>query len=372
MKRSQKSPQNAEMKAKTELIQLRLTAAEKGAFIKAADLDHKSLSEWMRDRLRVNSREELGRAGQLPAFLANSGSAAPGELMHDLSTQQQPLERVLESLLMVPLASLATWCSDKTKGGERQARSPACTISELARRCWSDKGGYANRLVKVTGSFSTLAPLSAELPFGKRERLLRYREKLKFESAREPAIDAKLARSSGQLVWSVDLASEGFVLGGLYESIVRNGFPVFVDHETFADVLTPQFNAHHTAVLEVEVTGVCRPILPFGKSAADIGLIGLPEAAFDKPDLAKSWVIIVDRSYPASSIKVRGRGRYLDGDLWAAVRKKEKGGDSEELFLIAPGVDLSDQDDLLAHLEALAGQIAAAEPCDLILRAIRN
>src|SRR5438045_5168869 len=42
-----------------EIVQIRVNSAEKQAFQAAADLDGKKLSEWIRDRLRRLSREEL-------------------------------------------------------------------------------------------------------------------------------------------------------------------------------------------------------------------------------------------------------------------------------------------------------------------------
>jgi uncharacterized protein (DUF1778 family) len=56
-------------KAKNELMQIRVTAAEKQAFADAAELDGKDLSEWVRDRLRRLAKEELDEAGRPVAFL---------------------------------------------------------------------------------------------------------------------------------------------------------------------------------------------------------------------------------------------------------------------------------------------------------------
>jgi uncharacterized protein (DUF1778 family) len=45
--------------AKSSLLQIRLSGAEKEAFARAAELDGKKISEWIRDRLRRDSRQEL-------------------------------------------------------------------------------------------------------------------------------------------------------------------------------------------------------------------------------------------------------------------------------------------------------------------------
>jgi uncharacterized protein (DUF1778 family) len=78
MKKSRGAPRKSAKKAKAELIQLRVNAAEKQAFVEAAELDGKKLSEWIRDRLRRVSRDELQQAGRVPAFL--SGHPASSEL----------------------------------------------------------------------------------------------------------------------------------------------------------------------------------------------------------------------------------------------------------------------------------------------------
>jgi hypothetical protein len=63
-------PQGATGRAKSDLMQIRLDAAEKQAFADAAALDGKDLSEWVRDRLRRLARQELEQAKMPVAFLA--------------------------------------------------------------------------------------------------------------------------------------------------------------------------------------------------------------------------------------------------------------------------------------------------------------
>ena len=69
MAKKRGAPSKGADKAKAELIQLRVNAAEKKAFVDAADLDGKKLSEWIRDRLRRLSRQELEESGRQVAFL---------------------------------------------------------------------------------------------------------------------------------------------------------------------------------------------------------------------------------------------------------------------------------------------------------------
>jgi len=56
---------------KTELVKMRLTAAEKATFKQAADLAGLALSGWMRERLRRTAVRELGDASLPIAFLEN-------------------------------------------------------------------------------------------------------------------------------------------------------------------------------------------------------------------------------------------------------------------------------------------------------------
>lgn len=69
MAKSRGAPRKPAAKAKAELLQIRVNAAEKQAFTDAAELDGKKLSEWVRDRLRRLSREELEGHGRNVAFL---------------------------------------------------------------------------------------------------------------------------------------------------------------------------------------------------------------------------------------------------------------------------------------------------------------
>ena len=54
---------------KSDLLQFRLTSAEKEAFQMAADLAGVALSAWVRERLRSAARRELVEAGKQVPFL---------------------------------------------------------------------------------------------------------------------------------------------------------------------------------------------------------------------------------------------------------------------------------------------------------------
>ncbi len=76
MAKKRGAPAKPPDKAKAEVLQIRLSGAEKRAFARAAEIDGKKVSEWIRDRLRAIPREELQAVGDQFPFLSNSASSA--------------------------------------------------------------------------------------------------------------------------------------------------------------------------------------------------------------------------------------------------------------------------------------------------------
>jgi hypothetical protein len=69
MKKKRGAAKKTPEKAKGSLLQFRLNPAEKEAFVLAAELDGKKISEWVRDRLRRDSRAEIESHGLQVPFL---------------------------------------------------------------------------------------------------------------------------------------------------------------------------------------------------------------------------------------------------------------------------------------------------------------
>jgi hypothetical protein len=69
MKKKRGAPKKAPDKKKGELLQIRVGEAEKQAFAAAAEADGKTISAWIRDRLRRDSRRELESLGEPVPFL---------------------------------------------------------------------------------------------------------------------------------------------------------------------------------------------------------------------------------------------------------------------------------------------------------------
>lgn len=63
------APKKSPDKARSVLMQFRVTPPEQQAIQIAADFDGKKLSEWIRDRLRRIARDELEKAGLPNPFL---------------------------------------------------------------------------------------------------------------------------------------------------------------------------------------------------------------------------------------------------------------------------------------------------------------
>jgi hypothetical protein len=75
-KRKQGRPRKAPEKVKGELLQIRMTTAEKQAFANAAELAGHDLSVWVRDQLRRAARQVFAEFGRSDPFL--SGKSPDG------------------------------------------------------------------------------------------------------------------------------------------------------------------------------------------------------------------------------------------------------------------------------------------------------
>ena len=69
MKKPQGRPKKEAAQQKARYLQVRVTEAEKATFDRAADLAGVDLSAWVRERLRIVARDELGKHGEKPEFL---------------------------------------------------------------------------------------------------------------------------------------------------------------------------------------------------------------------------------------------------------------------------------------------------------------
>jgi uncharacterized protein (DUF1778 family) len=74
MKKKRGAPKKPKGQRKSSQVVLRVSPSERQAFAAAANLDGKKTSEWIRDRLRRDARQELEASGQKVPFIIGPGS----------------------------------------------------------------------------------------------------------------------------------------------------------------------------------------------------------------------------------------------------------------------------------------------------------
>jgi len=73
MKKKRGAPRKPLAQTKGELMQIRLSAAEKQGFVDAAELCGQSVSVWLRDQMRRTAQQQLQEAGRaVPWLLPNN------------------------------------------------------------------------------------------------------------------------------------------------------------------------------------------------------------------------------------------------------------------------------------------------------------
>jgi len=252
----------------------------------------------------------------------------------------------------------------------RPDRIPGCTVVKYERVTdfWSAEPRHQDgRLVSLTGTLSRYAPLVIGPPTTKREMHLAFRHKLSagLPQEREGRINSMLAFTAGQMVWRLELSNIDSVYLGFYHSIVRNAIPVFVDRQYYLDRLEPMLASYGGNALDVRLTGrVTRLSNDFIASFTDDAIFGtsiirpriLPLG--DRPN----YGIVVDGAAEAS-IESIGRTKYLDGDIWVALKWENR-----RLFH-SRFCDIADAADLAQQAQALKGEITELYPgYELILQ----
>ena len=210
--------------------------------------------------------------------------------------------------------------------------------------------------VTLRGSLSTLAPALPGIPWAKRNvhrEVRREYERIRgqmLKSGRKIApttLDALLAFSAGQMVVRVKPAGMAHVYLGLYHSIVRNSIPVFVGREYFDEVVAPALSAGDGQAMEAYVAARLKPLTQHyvADFAESVGLFEVFEAK-TLEELAPRYGLEVDGDRH-TMIVVGGRTRYLDGDIWVAVRSEG----TERV--VSRFVNLADADDIRREREGL-------------------
>ena len=218
-------------------------------------------------------------------------------------------------------------------------------------------------MVSVEGTLSIFAPFIIGPHKLKRDEHLKFRKKIEeLEQQGKspgPSANAVLSFTAGQMVWRPNLPDATWEYLGLYQSIVRNSIPVFVEKEYFSTIRSEIFGNNRYAV-DVKITGQVKRLPKSFEEVLDkrdkqgirpeINLWG------DQAPLG----LYVDEN---GDINPTGSARYLDGDIWVAVGKGP-----EEKF-VSRFLDLSDAEDIAARLQELKDEVKSL-PKDLKITSI--
>lgn len=212
--------------------------------------------------------------------------------------------------------------------------------------------------IVLTGQLSLFGPAVPGIPIGKRELHLETRRNLNdIEKdltendypVGPTTLDAILSFSAGQMVIRPQGTMESpYVYLGLYQSIVRNSIPLFVRRDYFESKIAPYFGTNKTTI-EARVAGYAVKTNKFGRNfealLKEFGIYKLYDPSIVKK--LNEYILQVDGDDDLSRIEYVSESRYLDGDIWIALRT---GGVDR---IVSRFLDISDWNDLKnerAHL----------------------
>ena len=207
------------------------------------------------------------------------------------------------------------------------------------REFWAASRGdelRAGAYVTVKGTLSKYGPMIIGDPRLKREKHLEYRrtllEKEKFGAESAYTVNPALSLTAAQTVWRFE-PLDNLVYLGLYQGIVRNSIPIFIEEEYYNEkvnrIFAEQPKQYSRYFIEVELTGILESIksnfLQFGirrETQPGIPTFGLS----------------VGRK--GTKIKPTGEAGYVDGDIWVGLEHQG------EERLLSRFLDLADKEDL--------------------------
>jgi hypothetical protein len=179
------------------------------------------------------------------------------------------------------------------------------------------------RLVSIAGTFSEFAPFMTGPPIAKEALHKDFREQIDVQGlGNSESVDACLSLTAGQMVVRVDFASfnSKYVYFGLYNSIVRNSIPVFIERNYFQQMANGIFVDGQSSI-EACVTGKI--------SRIDNSFVF---DYLDKYDLTRefkgstldylrgsSFCLVVDGDNTRVDC-LDPNPRYLDGDIWFGLQ----------------------------------------------------
>ena len=223
-----------------------------------------------------------------------------------------------------------------------------------------NQGYQPGTRIAIEGQLSIFGPALPGVPIGKRKLhlntrriLLQIEQTLRNGGYRlgPDTLNALLGYTAGQMVIRPPL-DVPYIYLGLYQSIVRNAIPLFVKREYYEKVVS-QFFARETTA-EVLVVGYPMRIDEFGKNfevfLKEFGIYDIYEPKwFDQ--VFSGYILQVDGDDDLSRIEYRSKSRYLDGDIWVAIRTADID------RVVCRFLDISDVQDLANERSQLQADI---------------
>ncbi|MBD2197630.1 MULTISPECIES: CHAT domain-containing protein [Calothrix] len=219
--------------------------------------------------------------------------------------------------------------------------------------------------VSITGALSQYAPMFIGPPMLKREVLRGYRRAIPKEdyenSYNQTAVDANIAFTAAQMVLRLnpEETQSDWVYMGFYHSIVRNSIPVFVAKKYYTNVVEPLFEKDGNRIAYVVEAKITGRLIPFPSNYIKEFIEKNNIKSYIKPELLSDvdkeiLAIFVDGIH--TKIEYLGTARYLDGDIWVALKSGV-----EEIF-VSRFINLSDVEDVRQQSQALQSEAREFSP----------
>ena len=268
------------------------------------------------------------------------------------------VSNMLEYLLSGIFSSEKTLETKLEKGGNGEVASPqkpdVVELTSISNYWTNDlKRG---QWVSIEGALSQYAPMFIGPPKLKRDVHRGYRRAIPLDDLEDmqesqTTVDANLSFTAGQMVLRLDPQETfNWVYMGLYHSIIRNSIPIFVDKDYYTNAVKPHFERNGnriTYVIEVKITG---RLIPFPGNFIQEYIEKNKIKSYIRPELISDierelLAIFIDGNN--TEIEYLGPARYLDGDIWVALKS------GVEEFFVSRFIDLSDVEDVRQESQAL-------------------
>lgn len=213
------------------------------------------------------------------------------------------------------------------------------------REFWNimDREMSSGDSASISGTLSCLSPVIIGDPYGKCDLHRAYRRQSVLDEESQPrdVIDSCMAFTAGQLVWNLP-EMWGWKCYGLYQSIVRNSIPVFINESYLRKQLIPQMqNQPNQLTCSVEIRGKVGRVRGFASLVEQRGFIQPVALGPQKP-----LGLFIDGD-DGTFVRVIGESSYLDGDIFFVVTHEG------HEFVVSRFLDLSSDKQIHTQTEEL-------------------